>query len=73
VGGVPEAAGDAALLVPPGEADAAAKALERLAAEPDLRRRLVVRGLERAQTRTLEAESGKVAEFLSGTSDRENC
>jgi glycosyltransferase involved in cell wall biosynthesis len=65
VGGVPEAAGDAALLIPPGDADAAARALDRLAAEPELRRELVARGIERVRGRTLEAESARVARFLA--------
>lgn len=65
VGGVPEAAGDAALLVPPGDPDAAARALERLAADPELRRRLVTAGVERLRGRTLEAQSALVAEFLA--------
>jgi glycosyltransferase involved in cell wall biosynthesis len=65
VGGVPEAAGDAALLIPPGDADAAADALRRLAAEPELRRELVRRGIERVRGRTLEAESARVARFLA--------
>jgi glycosyltransferase involved in cell wall biosynthesis len=65
VGGVPEAAGDAALLIPPGDADAAAAALSRLAAEPELRRTLVRRGIERVRGRTLEAESARVARFLA--------
>jgi glycosyltransferase involved in cell wall biosynthesis len=65
VGGVPEAAGDAALLIPPGDADAAASALARLAAEPELRRDLVNRGIERVRGRTLEAESARVARFLA--------
>lgn len=65
VGGVPEAAGDAALLIPPGDADAAAAALHRLATEPDLRRDLVRRGIERVRNRTLEAESARVARFLA--------
>jgi glycosyltransferase involved in cell wall biosynthesis len=65
VGGVPEAAGDAALLIPPGDAGAAAAALERLAAEPELRRDLVRRGIERVRGRTLEAESARVARFLA--------
>jgi glycosyltransferase involved in cell wall biosynthesis len=65
VGGVPEAAGDAALLIPPGDADAAAAALARLAAEPELRRDLVRRGVERVRGRTLEAESARVARFLA--------
>ncbi len=34
VGGVPEAAGDAALLIPPGDPDAAARALDRIASRP---------------------------------------
>ena len=38
VGGVPEAVGEAALLIPPGDPDAAARALGRLASEPGLRR-----------------------------------
>jgi glycosyltransferase involved in cell wall biosynthesis len=65
VGGVPEAAGDAALLIPPGDPDAASAALRRLAAEPDLRRELVARGVERVRGRTLEAESARVARFLA--------
>jgi glycosyltransferase involved in cell wall biosynthesis len=65
VGGVPEAAGDAALLIPPGDADAAARALGRIAAEPELRRELVRRGIERVRGRTLEAESARVARFLA--------
>jgi glycosyltransferase involved in cell wall biosynthesis len=65
VGGVPEAAGDAALLIPPGDPDAAARALARLAAEPELRRELVAKGIERVRSRTLEAESARVARFLA--------
>jgi glycosyltransferase involved in cell wall biosynthesis len=65
VGGVPEAAGDAALLIPPGDPDAAARALERLASDPDLRRRLVTAGIERLRGRTLEAQSALVARFLA--------
>jgi glycosyltransferase involved in cell wall biosynthesis len=65
VGGVPEAAGDAALLIPPGDAEAAAEALGRIAAEPELRRQLVMRGVERVRGRTLEAESARVARFLA--------
>jgi glycosyltransferase involved in cell wall biosynthesis len=65
VGGVSEVAGDAALLIPPGDADAAARALERLAADPELRRRLVVAGIERLRGQTLEAQSVRVAGFLA--------
>jgi glycosyltransferase involved in cell wall biosynthesis len=65
VGGVPGALGDAGLLVPPRDAGAAASALERLAGDPGLRERLSGAGLERVRDRTLEAESGRVAAFLS--------
>jgi glycosyltransferase involved in cell wall biosynthesis len=65
VGGVPETAGDAALLVPPGDPDAAASALARLAGDPELRRGLVERGIERVRGRTLDAESARVARFLA--------
>jgi glycosyltransferase involved in cell wall biosynthesis len=65
VGGVAEAAGDAALLIPPGDPDAAAAALGRIAADPDLRRELVTKGIERVRGRTLEAESARVARFLA--------
>jgi glycosyltransferase involved in cell wall biosynthesis len=65
VGGVPDAVGDAALLVPPGDPDAAARALERLAENPELRAELVRRGAERVRGRTLEAESRRVAHFLA--------
>ena len=65
VGGVREAAGDAALLIPPGDPDAAARALERLASDPELRRRLVGAGIDRLRGRTLEAQSALVARFLA--------
>jgi glycosyltransferase involved in cell wall biosynthesis len=65
VGGVPEAVGDAALLIPPGDPDAAASALARLADDPQLRSQLIQRGLERVRGRTLDAESARVADFLA--------
>ena len=69
VGGVPEAAGDAALLIPPGDPDAAAAALGRIAADPELRRELVAKGIERVRGTTLEAESARVARFLADPDD----
>ncbi len=66
VGGVPEAVGDDALLVPPADASAAAEALERLAADPALRERLRAAGLERVRQHTLEAECARLAAFLAG-------
>ena len=66
VGGVPEAAGDAALLIPPGRSRRGrAAALGRIAADPELRRELVAKGIERVRGRTLEAESARVARFLA--------
>lgn len=64
VGGVADAAGDAALLVPPGDAGAAAEALARIANDAGLRERLVTGGLERVRAHTLEAECKRVAAFL---------
>jgi len=65
VGGVPAAADGAALLVAPGDAGAAADALELLATDAALRERLVAAGSERARQGTLEVASARVAEFLA--------
>jgi glycosyltransferase involved in cell wall biosynthesis len=64
VGGVPAAAEDAALLVRPGDPQAAADALERLAANAALRERLIDTALERARGCTIEAESARLARFM---------
>lgn len=65
VGGVPDAVGDAALLVPPGDAEAVASALERVASDEALRETMIERGNQRVRTHTLEAESRKVVRFLT--------
>jgi glycosyltransferase involved in cell wall biosynthesis len=67
VGGVRTllADGEAGLLVPPGDADALAAAVERLAGDRELRERLAARGLELARTLTLEGEAARVAAFLA--------
>lgn len=65
VGGVAEAVADAALLIPPGDPQAAAQALERVAADAGLRERMVRAGLERARAVTLEAESERLARFIA--------
>jgi glycosyltransferase involved in cell wall biosynthesis len=65
VGGVRDAAEGAALLVPPGDADAAARALEALAADDRLREQLVEAGAARARDHSLEASSDRVARFLA--------
>lgn len=64
VGGVPKAVGDDALLIPPADAGAAADALERLAADRELRERLRAGGLARVRDHTLEAECARLAAFL---------
>jgi glycosyltransferase involved in cell wall biosynthesis len=64
VGGIRAAVGEATLLIPPGDAEAAAAALRKLAADDELRTTLAARGLEAARAHTLEAESGRVAEFI---------
>jgi glycosyltransferase involved in cell wall biosynthesis len=55
---------DAAVLIPPTDAAAAAAALERVASDPALRERLIRRGLELARERTLDAECRRVAGFI---------
>ena len=67
VGGVPDAVGDAALLVPPGDAAAAVEALRRIDSEAGLREALVERGVERVRAHTTEAECRRIAEFLAST------
>jgi glycosyltransferase involved in cell wall biosynthesis len=64
VGGVAGAVGDAALLVPAGDADAAAQALARIGADKELRELLIARGLMLVRKHTCEAESARVAEFM---------
>lgn len=64
VGGVPAGVDGAALLIPPGDARAAADALQRIASEADLRARLTRAGLQRARALTLEAQTARLASFL---------
>jgi glycosyltransferase involved in cell wall biosynthesis len=64
VGGVPDAAGDAALLIGPADAGAAAQAVERIAREPALRACLIAAGFDHARAHTLERETGRVAAFM---------
>ena len=65
VGGVPDAVGQSALLVEPGDAEAPAAQLKRLADDPALRGHLIESGVERVRSHTLEAESGRVVAFFS--------
>jgi glycosyltransferase involved in cell wall biosynthesis len=68
VGGVPEAlaGGDAGLLIPPADPEAAIAALERVAADEELRRRLVTAAHENVGRETLEAQLDRLAAFFSG-------
>jgi glycosyltransferase involved in cell wall biosynthesis len=66
VGGVPAVAGECAVLVPPGDPDAVAQALLRLASDAPLRTRLQSSALDRVRKHTQEAESRRLARFLVG-------
>jgi glycosyltransferase involved in cell wall biosynthesis len=68
VGGVPAAADGAALLIEPGNARAAVEALERIAANAQLREQLIESGLEHAREGTLERVSERLVEFLAAAS-----
>lgn len=66
VGGVPALATGAALLIPPGDAEAAAAALERLRADPQLREQLAAEAARRVRARTRESELRRLAALLAG-------
>ncbi len=64
VGGVAAASGRAALLIPPGDPDAAARAVQRLTDSAELRLQLLRAAHTIAHEHTLEREASRVAEFL---------
>src|SRR5204862_3697467 len=66
VGGVGAALGDGAagLLVPPSDAAAAARALERLRTDEGLRRELVTEGLRSVRDQTIDRQLDRIAAFL---------
>jgi glycosyltransferase involved in cell wall biosynthesis len=66
VGGVAAAVGDAVLLIPAGDVDAAVAALRRVAGEPELRARLVRAGAALVREHTLEREASALTAFLAG-------
>ena len=70
VGGVRAGVGSAALLVGPGDPQAAADALERIARDADLRAQLVRAGRDRASELTLEAQIERLAAFLAAARRR---
>jgi phenylacetate-CoA ligase len=65
VGGVAAVAGDAASLIPPGDAEAAGAAVAEVGADAALRERLVRRALARAREHTAGAAVRRLACFLS--------
>src|SRR6185312_2378671 len=64
VGGIREAVGDAAILVPPGDPQGIAEGLAVVGRDASARERLVERGLEVVGSHTLESESERAAEFI---------
>jgi glycosyltransferase involved in cell wall biosynthesis len=64
VGGIRDWAAEATILVPPGEAGAAADALQRLAEDPALRARLIGAALETARAHTVDVECRRVVAAL---------
>lgn len=66
VGGIRAAVGDAVELIPPGDADAAAAAIERVCADADRRAALVDAGLAQARDHTLEVEAARLVDFIAG-------
>lgn len=69
VSSLPEASGDAALLVPPDDVDALAKALRRLLTDDELRATLRQRGFAHAQHFTWEAAARTVLNVYSELAD----
>lgn len=63
-GAIPEVAGDAALLVPPGDAAALGLALARISSDPSLRDDLRARGIERARSFSWETSARRMAELM---------
>jgi len=66
VGGVAAAGGNAVSLVPPGDPEAAARALRELAEDETLRRRRVEAGNALVRDATMQKECRRVAEFIAG-------
>jgi glycosyltransferase involved in cell wall biosynthesis len=67
VGGVAKAVdgGEAALLVPPQDAEAIVAAVERIVVDEEVRERLIGTGLALARAHTLEREADRVAAFIA--------
>jgi glycosyltransferase involved in cell wall biosynthesis len=66
VGGIAEAVGEAAALIPPDDPNAAVRALDQIRTDHARRNALVEEGLEFVSARTLDAEAVRVASFIGG-------
>ena len=66
VGGVPELAEGRSVLIPPGDADAAAEATRRVVSDPELRTQLVDAGLECVGRFSLDSEAQRVTALFAG-------
>jgi glycosyltransferase involved in cell wall biosynthesis len=64
VGGVPEAVGDAGILVPPGDSRALAGALEALADDPQALERAARAAVEHARRRDWRTSAARLDEVL---------
>lgn len=67
VGGVPDVVRGAGLLIGPDDADAAAQALRRIVAEPELREQLLDQATAEVRDHTLEAECARLAAFIASS------
>ena len=65
VGGVRDALNGRVRLIPPNDADAAARELTAVARDPNLRAALIGAGHEYVRSRTLSREAGRVAELFT--------
>jgi glycosyltransferase involved in cell wall biosynthesis len=64
VGGIREAVGEAALLVPPGRPQESAEELARVGRDAELRGELVEQGIQVVRAHTLESEADRTAQFF---------
>jgi glycosyltransferase involved in cell wall biosynthesis len=70
VGGVGDVLSDRGILIPPEDVEAAVAGLNQMIGDPGLRDVLVEAAAQAARDHTLDAESARVAEFLSVAADR---
>ncbi len=64
VGGVAAAVGDAGLLIPAGDANAAVAAINRLSDDRSLCRRIAAHGLDRARAMTRQAQAQRLMQYV---------